>query len=358
MTRCKTCVLPISYQGVRFDDSGVCDLCRDYKEAKQRDDHALSGQKEQLKRMADDARRKGGTYDCIVPVSGGRDSSYAAYVMRRILGLRVLGVNFDNGYRSDLAIKNLEALSQTLEMNIVSLKLDAHLVDEIFAHFLRNIGYICSACDAMGYIVVCSFIMRETSRTGRGPLVIGGWSRKHEYQPGLSVLSMKDFGKTLALDKSLFEALRLNPLVEKDVFDKFIQLGDIRQLLPKPSNGEVSDTSHPRVIQLPDYWEWDYRAIDAVLKNEVGWQNPGGIDTAHFDCRLSAIPEYLKKRKFGFSQETIRLSALIREGLVSREEALKKIERECEEAPPVLVEALDKWGMSPEEIAWQAEWSR
>jgi hypothetical protein len=351
MERCSICVLPTTCSAVTFDGDGVCSLCAARAEAKQEEEAVRKEKARDLDSLAGVARGRGGPYDCVVPVSGGRDSAYAAWYVTRRLGLRALGVNYDNGYRSPSALRNLDAISDRLGMGLVTLRPDPGFFRRVFAHFLRETGYFCNACDAAGYIVAGSFLDREARRLGYAPLVVGGWSRKYEYQPGLSVLSMSDFGRILGRAPGLVEEMRACPLVEPRIFDAFVSTGDIRQ------TGSRGATV-PGLIQLPDYVEWDYGAITETLEREIGWASPEGRPGAHFDCLLAPIPSYLKLRKFGFCQETIRMSALVREGRMAREEALSREEAARPEEPQVFRDVLAQWGLEPEDVAWDAEWSR
>jgi hypothetical protein len=347
--RCRSCVLPKTYSAVSFDEDGVCSLCRDHGVTVQKEREVLESRRAELADLAVEAKAGGGQYDCIVPVSGGRDSAYVAYYVRHQLGLRPLGVNFDNGYRSPQALANLESMTRKLDMDLVTLRPAPDLVRAVFAHFFKTCGYFCVACDALGYVVIGSFVAREARRTGHAPLVVGGWSRKYEYQPGLSVLSMSFFGETLRKDAALFAKLRSCPLVEPAVLTHFTEVEDIRQMSNLSGMGA-------KLVQLPDYVDWDYSQIGKTLEEELGWEIPSGGREAHFDCRLAPLGEYLKCRRFGFSQEDIRNSVLVREGRMSRDEALDKTRLAQTTEPEVLQEALAEWGMTAGEVAWDAEW--
>lgn len=349
MPRCRSCVLPQTYSAVSFGEDGECNLCRDHDVAVREERKTLKSRRAELAALVAEAKAAGGQYDCIVPVSGGRDSAYVAYLARQELGLRPLGVNFDNGYRSPQAVANLEIMSQKLGMDLVTLKPAPDIIKKVFAHFFKTCGYFCVACDALGYATIGSFVAREARRTGHAPLVVGGWSRKYEYQPGLSVLSMKFFGETLRRDEALAAELRASPLVEPAVLDHFTEVDDIRQVSRVSGLGA-------KLIQLPDYVDWDYARIETTLEKELGWDIPKDGREAHFDCRLAPVGEYLKCRKFGFSQEDIRNSVLVREGRMARDEALRRTRLAQTTEPAVLQEALAEWNMSADDVAWDAEW--
>ena len=358
MERCKRCILPRNYRAVKFDAEGVCNLCCTHSPATMaRERVDLESRGRRLAAIVGSVRAEKGRYDCIVPVSGGQDSTYVAWLMRRRFGLRVLGFNYDNGYRSPLALRNLEQIAGNLGIDIVIAKPRPDLMRRLFAHLFRQSGYFCTVCDAVGYLVLGSFVVQETRLRGSKPLVVLGWSKKYEYQPGLSVLSMRGFEEILRRDPDLHNELRGNPLLNPQVFDELTATGDVRQMTsPQPENG-APDAPGLRMIQLPEYLDWDYRIIRPIIEREVGWQKQTGRHDAHFDCLLAPIQEYLKNRKFGFSQETIKNSVLVREGRMTREEALKRIDMEQTEEPSIFPEILQQWGMKREDVAWDADWS-
>ncbi len=353
MERCTRCILPRTYAAVKFGDDGTCNLCAEYPGVHEQERASLATRRAELDRVIAQVRSEGGRYDCIVLMSGGLDSTYVAYLMRRQFGLRVLGLNIDNGYRTPLALENMEETARNLEIDLVTLKPQPVLYRKAFAHFFKTCGYFCTVCNAVGYIVVGSFAAREARLRGSKPLVVGGWSRKYEYQPGLSVLSMKAFGDKLREDPALYEEVRESPLVDPEVFDDFVSIGDIRQLA---STSAGTEDARLRLVQLPTYLDWDYRRIVATLKEEVGWKKQEHGHEAHFDCWLAPIQEHLKHRRFGFSQETIKNSVLVREGRMSRDDALRKIELEQIEEPPVLRETLAQWDLTVDEIPWDTDW--
>jgi len=354
--RCTVCILPRNYEAVTFDEEGICNLCRD-RISSPLDEAAAAEQRTALEEIISAVRAEGRRYDCIVPLSGGQDSAYVAYLMQRRFGLRVLAVNFDNGYRSPLALENIERTTGALRMDLITLHPDRNLLYDLYAHFFRRCGYFCAACNAFGYIVIGSFAVREGRLRGKLPLVVGGWSRKYEYQPGLSVLSMRSFGRILCEDEELTGRLRRSPLVEPQVFEAFLAMEDARQLLSKrPADGRA-ESSLLRVIHLPEYVDWDYRTIGETLESELGWRRSSVRKDAHFDCRLAPLQEYLKHRRFGFGQMTIKNSVLVREGRMTREEALRRAGLEQSVEPEILSEVLERWGLTSNEVAWDGKWA-
>jgi hypothetical protein len=351
--RCKTCVLPTSYSEVTFDSSGTCNLCR---QARQPDSpntpaHLPKQESSELLDLIDKARKQKGPYDCLVPLSGGQDSAYVAYLLARHHNLKILGVNFDNGYRSPLAIANMESISQSLGISLITLKLNSSLLHRLYRHFFASCGYFCTVCNAIGYVTIASFVARQKKITGINPLVAGGWSKKYEYQPGLSVLSMQSFGEILMRDPSLYQGLIEDPLIDPEVLDALIQVGDIRQFCTTEENSRL------RLVHLPNHMDWDYRQIAETLQKEFNWQRPDSGKDAHFDCELAPLQDHLKVKRFGFGQMTIKNSVLIRDGHMDRREALNRCKQEQLEEPAILQTILKDWNMDHKDVGWDAKWA-
>ena len=110
MAICATCIIPDSFPGVTME-SGRCSFCRD----------GLYGQTGSIEPVESIDRVLGryagtGPYDCLVPVSGGKDSAYVLYYVVRELGLRPFAVFFDSGFSHPLALKNIETMCRELEV--------------------------------------------------------------------------------------------------------------------------------------------------------------------------------------------------------------------------------------------------
>jgi hypothetical protein len=107
---CTRCLMDISDPEIQFDERGVCNHCHDYDRLAQQ--RVLSGEAglRYLERLTEQIKQEGQgkPYDCVMGVSGGVDSTYVAYVAKTKLGLRPLAIDMDNGWDSELAVKNIE----------------------------------------------------------------------------------------------------------------------------------------------------------------------------------------------------------------------------------------------------------
>jgi hypothetical protein len=350
--RCKKCVLPATYPDIQFNEQGVCSYCLLPVEEKKPSEKDL---KTKLDKIIQSYKGKG-KYDVVVGLSGGKDSSYVAYYLWQEYGLKMLGVNFDNGYRSEYAIRNLEALVDKLEIDLVTIRPNKSFLKKLYAHFLRKQGEFCSVCNNTGYLLIASFIWNQRLSLGYSPLAVGGWSKKYEYQPGVSVTSMPYFFKHLSPE--LFEELIANTFMEEKVVRGYMRLNDPRQThIDSKERKELGDHVM-NFIQLPDYIRWDVRKMPQLLKEAVGWQQPPDTHDSHFDCTVFPIKEFFKFKRYGLTQETIKNSVMIREGMMTRAEALEMMSLEQTEEPKIYHSFLEELGLSRDDVNEQAEWSR
>jgi len=347
--RCSVCILPDTYPGIQFDEQGVCNYCR--TPAKK---EIYADLKKKLDRIVASYKGKG-RYDAMVGLSGGKDSTYVAYYLKKEYNLKILGVNFDNGYRSDLALKNLSAVVDKLGIDLVTIRPNQTFIKKLYAHFLKKQGEFCSVCNNLGYVYSASFCCDQKKALGYPPLSVGGWSKKYEYQPGVSVTSLQYFFQNLSPE--LKEELMSQVTLDRQVIQTYMILQDPRQVKIGSKEYEQYKEHLIDLIQLPDYVEWNVLKIPGILKDELGWQQPAGKHDSHFDCSLFPIKEYLKYKKYGLTQETIKSSTLIREGMMTREEALQRMALEQRTEPESYEQFLTELQIERAEINDKAEWS-
>ena len=115
MKRCVKCVLSERTPNIKFNSEGACNYCETYR---QFDCHG----EEKLLEILNRHRKGNGKYDCIVNISGGRDSSYTLLKLVKDYGMRVLAVNYQNPFTSEQAKENIKNITQTLGVSLVQFK--------------------------------------------------------------------------------------------------------------------------------------------------------------------------------------------------------------------------------------------
>jgi hypothetical protein len=342
VSRCKKCVLPGDYPGITFDEEGICSYCLDFTPPD------FERRRREFQDIIEKARKTDSKYQCVVPFSGGKDSSYVLYYMHKVCGLRVLSMNFDNGFRSPEAGANLDALPGKLGIDCVSIRLPWPLMSRLYAAFMKDAGEFCSVCNSVGYLAIMTYVMRHMDLLGPEPFVVSGWVRYLEEMPNVYAFDIPYFHDIIS------RAGLIDPLIESGVVDQRCLSILMNTSDPRTLSG---DQSIPfTFISLPEYVYWDLNRISEILRSEVGWVAPSAKDETHFDCTAYPVAQYLEKKKYGFSQSTITYSAMIRHGQMTREEALGRLEQEPFERPRAFNDFLFKIDLAEGDINWNGEW--
>jgi hypothetical protein len=318
--RCNRCVLPETYPGIIFDKNGVCHLCNSYKKP------PVKGE-EELRRLV--TSRKGEKYDCLVTLSGGRDSTYLLYYAVKNLGLRVLAINYDNGFRHVQAIENVKEACRRLETDLVEFRSKNNLNARITAHALH-------ATVPFGPGAACQFICRACY-TGAMAFV---YSTAEEYQIpfllwGDSLIERITF---LPVRNKIFKFRRpLRYAYSSRCFSflQFLYLLIVQRNEKLPSGNFPLDVRIPKLrnrgieeVHLFDYIEWDRNEIKKIISEELGWRKPPEkLSSWRFDCHLHTLLNYCHKKAIGFNHDIDGLANMVRAGKMERAEALSLIEK-------------------------------
>ena len=318
--RCKACILPETYPGIRFDNNGVCNFCRSYQP------DAVKGKTELLRLVAS---RKGPKYDCVLTLSGGRDSSYVLYYVVRRLKLRTLVVHYDNGFRHDQARINAITACKKLEVDMLECRSRDNLNSRIAAAAIHTTvpygpgptcQYMCLPCYNGGLGFVYS-----TAEKYRIPFVFWGTS-------GVERLS---FSSTKRVHLGFRRPIQYAISPRCFYFIKFVWLflSQRRENLPtgnRPFEFAYPKLNNPRIeeVSLFDYIEWDRREIKRAITEELGWKKPDdSLSTWRFDCLLHEFSNYCFKKAIGFNHDIDGLANMIRAGKMERSEAIALLDQ-------------------------------
>jgi len=347
MKRCTRCVLPETVPGIDFDDQGVCKFCRTYLKIE------YLGE-EKLREHLEFARAQKKKYDCIVPLSGGRDSSYLLY-WARTQDLNALAVNYDNEFATDQAVQNIKNACAATGFDLISFRSRNSLARKIAVLSIKNSidrglkGLASSPCDACNYgFRAVVFLM---ARQYEVPLILWGDSKIEE--------TLHMTGSGLHVERGGLRKLtgKFKPANLKCRFHKY------RQRAEFPSGGNllrdfkldppVLDSPTTREIYPFHHFPWDRREIKEKITSELGWRKPDqAVSTWRTDCRLEPLLTFCFKNVFGCSKSCFGYHNMINEGQMSRERALAQEEQTTWEFTDELAEFLaHEIGLSAPEIA-------
>ncbi|MEE9274071.1 MAG: N-acetyl sugar amidotransferase [bacterium] len=336
---CVRCCLPETSEGIDFDELGICKACRS-SEMKM---HINWVEREKrLRKLLEETKAKAGdNYDCLVPISGGKDSYFQLHVLRNVYGVKPLTCTFSHNWWTETGKWNLQNCLEVFDVDHVMFTPSRGLINKIARKSLCVIGDACWHCHAG----VGAYPLKVASQY-KVPLLIWGESAA-EFGSKATYEDQIDFDETYYLKVSM-------KVDASKMVDGEIGLTD-RDLFPfrLPTREEIAANSI-RGIHLGDYIFWDGERQMEFLKKEYGWREDHVEGTykgyKSVECRMAGVHDYSKWVKRGFGRATDHASIDVRNGLMSREEGLKLAKRIDAERPEVLDYYLEITGYTEEEF--------
>lgn len=297
---CKICIYDETVSGISFNEEGVCNYCQLVDSLKNQYYTGTEKGKHEFQSIVDEIKRKGKgkKYDVAVGVSGGTDSSYMLHLALSY-GLRPLAVHYDNTWNTSIATENIRKVTTKLGVDLYTHVCDNKESDDIFLSFFKaSVPEIDGPTD----IALAEVMYRAASKYGI-KYVFEGHSFIAE---GVSPLSKAyvDGGYIYDVHKK-FGKVKMKTFPNMS-FWKFIYW-----------------TVFKRIRKIRPLWYLPYSKEEAMefLKKEFEWQYYGGH---HLENRMTAFHHsFYTPNKFGLDQRNNSLSASVRSGKISREEALR-----------------------------------
>lgn len=310
MKRCTKCIMPETKPGISFDDEGVCNACRAVEETKKTD---WGAKWEELTHLAEDAKKRDG-YNCLVPVSGGKDSTVIAMTARK-LGLKPLCVYVEPVYITEVGRKNIDNLAK-LGFDIFVFKPNQKIMPELLKRSFVEDGIPGRAYEFMLYSVPMQVAINYDI-----PLVIWGEDPQRDYG---------NTGADGAEDHSNHDALRgqgaahwlSDTVTEEDLL-----------AYEHPTREELK-AAGVTAIYLSHYIPFEAQRNrdfalehgltirpDSELKGTGGYWN-----FEQLDDEIPILGHLLKFIKFGYGRATDQACRDIRWGYISRDDGFRLAE--------------------------------
>lgn len=328
--RCSRCILPSTLSSISFDDEGVCNHCRKYEKDFLEWDKISERKEREFRAILEKAASLNRPYDCLVPLSGGKDSTYALYLCTKVYKLRTLAVTLDNGYLSGPARENIKNALDSCDADHIFYSININNSRELFHEFTLKTGDFCTAC-----MRGINYSIEMAAKNFRIPLVIKGSGRRVQYVSQIKEVSNLNTA-------SYFANVIRGTKVEKR-FSHF-SAGRRKGELIKIAGAipDILGISRSRTLRfmtqhigLYDYIYKPYPEIVEIIKREMKWSDHAG-SVEHLDCELHDIPFYKDTLRIpGITAGTFHRSGLIRQGLMKREDALRMEEELNNNNPPV-----------------------
>ena len=307
-----------------FDENGNCDACNSSGVKHKEIDW---DQREiEFREILDRYRSDGSTYDCIVPVSGGKDSVYQALAMRDKYGMNPLCVNHLPCDLTETGWKNL-IFMRDMGFDIIHVGASRKGYREMVRIGFEKLGDTCWP----EHIGIFTAPIRVAVQY-QIPLLIWGENSQFEYG-GPATKRENNF-----LDRNWLEQFQMLGYRISDVVSDGINLNDIKTF-HYPTDEEVRSVGVTGLF-LGYYEKWDSkRNAETALAN--GWhRNPGGPvegghnDCENIDCKWVALHDYMKFLKYGYGRATDQLCIEIRAGRMTRATAIEELRQTSEGQVP------------------------
>src|SRR3989338_7345843 len=257
MQYCTRCCVPETLEGVVFDEMGVCRACQS---SEQKIHINWLEREKNLRAILDDAKAKAGNnYDCIVPISGGKDSTFQLHVLTKIYNLKPLALTFNHNWYSDTGIYNLWNSLEKMNVDHIMFTPNRSLVNRLAKKSLYEIGDACWHCHSG----IPAFTLQVAVKFNI-PLIVWGESAA-EFGSKASYREPIKFDENYYLKVSS----KVNP---EEMLDNGIPV-TAKDLCPFqiPPKEEL-DKAGVVGIHLGDYIFWDTERQVEFIKKAYGWR--------------------------------------------------------------------------------------
>jgi N-acetyl sugar amidotransferase len=342
LRRCTRCAMPETHETILFDADGVCNVCRqhDFKQsqidwdARERDLLALI-----------DSYRGRAAYDCIIPFSGGKDSTYTLYTLVTKYKVKPLVVTFDHGFLRPTTLANNERTIKKLGVDYLKFRPNWKIVQKLMLETLKRKGDFCWHC----HTGIFSYPM-QIAVNFKVPLLFWG-------EPSAEYTSYYSYDEPEEVDERRFNRFVNLGITAEDMVGMLDGDVDARDLRPftYPDLKDLKAINY-RSVCLGSYVPWDVKLHYEVIARELGWQGdevegvPPGYEYEKVECAMQGVRDYLKYIKRGFARTTHLTSIDIRNGRMTREEAARLIEQHEGRRPASLDVFLEYVGLTEDEF--------
>jgi N-acetyl sugar amidotransferase len=302
ITVCQRCIYDSRIPKISFNEEGICNYCHQYDQMVDEYPIGAEGEKvidQEVSQAKIDG--KGKPYDVVIGVSGGADSSYMVHLARKKYGLRVLAAHFDNTYNSRIAVENIDAVLDKLDVDLYTHVVDNIQFQKIYKSFFKaSVPEIDTPTD-----IALATVLYDAAEKYNIKHIWEGHSFRSEgiSPPGwfyMDAMYIKRIHEKYG-DGDLGNL----PVLWLDKWIKWITIDKIKKFRPLY------------------YIDYDKEKNKKMLASQYGWQWYGGH---HMENRTAYfVNNYYLPEKFGIDLRYSEFSALVRAGIMKRNDALDRI---------------------------------
>ena len=297
---CTYCVMDTTVPDIVFDKNGQCNLCLEHihridNEASQYDEESLKKLKERIQKSS-----KSKKYDCIIGVSGGVDSTYTAYIVKKVLKLNPLAVHFDNGWNSELAVENIKNCLDILDIDLYTHVVDWNEFRDIQRSLiLSSVKNIEMATDH----AIVSLLIKVASKNKVKFVLHGGNNATEGIMP-FSWMETNNDKKLISSITKQFSHRELKTMPTMSLVEYFYYLM-IKRI---------------KYVPILNYFEYDKNHVFALLKEQLGYRP---YASKHDESLITKFfQQYILPEKYNIDKRKAHYSNLIISKQMNRSDAL------------------------------------
>jgi N-acetyl sugar amidotransferase len=343
LKRCTRCALPETHESITFDRDGICNVCRQIQFKQEKIDwEDRHGQLEELT----ESYRGRYAYDCIVPFSGGKDSTYTLWYLVKRFKLKPLVVSFDHGFYRPNHLGNVERTIKTLGVDYMRFRPNWKVVQKLMLESLKRKGDFCWHC----HTGIFSYPMHIAVKF-EVPLLFWG-------EPSAEYTSYYSYEQeTEEVDERRFNRFVNLGITAEDMVGMLDEEVTMRDLEPfsYPKMGDLRRLG-VRSVCLGSFIPWDVKRHVEVIKEELDWREdvvegvPGDYGYEKIECAMQGVRDYIRYLKRGYGRTAHLVSLDLRNERLEREEAARLIREHDGKRPASLDVFLDYVGIDEEQF--------
>lgn len=330
---CKRCIVDTTVPGVYFDNKGICNFCGVHDKMEKEFPLNEEGKKK-LKRIISkiEIQGKNKKYDCVLGISGGRDSMFTLHYVKKILGLNPIAVHFNDGFGNPVAGENMIKGCKILGVELRTITSDWRESKDLKISFLKASTPDMEEGTDLG---IATALYGVAAKENIKYVLIGQSFRTE----GIMPLSWNYLdGKYLKAVHKQFGTIQLRSWTSSD---PGFNLG-LREMLYYVVQKGI------KAIPILYYVNYVRKDVDQLLEKELEWKNPGAH---YFDDLYQALMTYVLRVKFNINRRLINYSALVRSAQMNRQEALEKSQQSYViEDPKIIDLCIKRLGITREEF--------
>ena len=311
---CSRCGLPSNHPRAVFDRLGVCGVCRSYESVEEHAREYFKTMDDLRQLFAASGRRQASRYDCLILLSGGKDSTYA--LCRLVdMGLSVYAFTFDNGFISEGAKANIRKVTRQLGVPVYLATTPA--MPAIFRDSLNRFANVCQGCFKTIYT-----LGTHRARELGIPIIVTGLSRGQMFETRLSEeMFVEGRRSPEEIDAAVLAARKAYHRIDDEVSRSL----DVRIF---------QDDRVFEDIQFVDFYRYcdvDLSEMLAYLRRKVPWVRPEDTGRST-NCLINDVGIYVHKQRRGYHNYALPYSWDVRLGHKTRDEALAELDDEIDVA--------------------------